>query len=89
MTVKFGIKIGAMLSSLVLGLVCFVGCNSDDPATPPPGAGAASRLIASQSPRHRSPTTRSERKGHPRADSILVSGAHPRADLVHETISSA
>ena len=37
---KFGIKVGAMLSSLVLGLVCFVGCNSDE-ATPPAGAGAA------------------------------------------------
>ena len=30
MTVKFGIKLGAMLSSLVLALVCFVGCNSDE-----------------------------------------------------------
>ena len=42
MTVKFGIKVGAMLSSVVLGLVCFVGCNSDE-ATPPitPGPGAS------------------------------------------------
>lgn len=37
MTVKFGIKVGAMLSSLVLALVCFVGCNSDE-TTPAPGA---------------------------------------------------
>jgi hypothetical protein len=34
--VKFGIKVGAMLSSMVLALVCFVGCNSDE-ATPPAG----------------------------------------------------
>ena len=40
MTVKFGIKVGAMLSSLVLALVCFVGCNSDE-TTPAPGGGAA------------------------------------------------
>jgi hypothetical protein len=38
-TVKFGIKVGAMLSSLVLALVCFIGCNSDE-TTPPPAAGA-------------------------------------------------
>lgn len=36
MTVKFGIKVGAMLSSLVLALVCFVGCNADEPAASTP-----------------------------------------------------
>ena len=36
---KFGIKVGAMLSSFVLALVCFAGCNSDE-AAPAPGGGA-------------------------------------------------
>ncbi len=40
MKVNFGIKISAMLSSLVLGLICFVGCNSDEP-TPATGTGPA------------------------------------------------
>jgi hypothetical protein len=39
--VKFGIKVGAMLSSFVLALVCFAGCNSDDTAPAPAGGGAA------------------------------------------------
>ena len=34
MKLKLGIKVGVMLSTLVLGLVCFVGCNSEE-ATPP------------------------------------------------------
>jgi hypothetical protein len=36
------LKIGIMLSSLVLGLVCFVGCNSEETPTPPatPSGGA-------------------------------------------------
>jgi hypothetical protein len=38
--VKFGIKVGAMLSSVVLSLVCFVGCNSDE-GTPAAGTGPA------------------------------------------------
>jgi hypothetical protein len=38
-TVKFGLKVGAMLSSLVLALVCFVGCNSDEGAAPAAGTG--------------------------------------------------
>ena len=40
MTVKFGLKVGAMLSSLVLSLVCFVGCNSDETAPAKDGPGA-------------------------------------------------
>ena len=30
MKLKLGIKVGVMLSTLVLGLVCFVGCNSEE-----------------------------------------------------------
>ena len=31
-TVKLGLKVGLMLSSLVLSFACFVGCNSDETA---------------------------------------------------------
>jgi hypothetical protein len=48
--VKFGIKISAMLSSLVLGLVCFAGCNSDDTA-PAPGAKADAGKPATPTPK--------------------------------------
>ena len=46
MKLNLGTKVGVMLSSLVLGLVCFVGCNSEEtpapstPATTGPGAKA-------------------------------------------------
>ncbi len=37
---KLGLKVGLMLSSLVLSFACFVGCNSDEGAAPAPGAKA-------------------------------------------------
>jgi hypothetical protein len=45
--VQSGIKVGMMLSSLVLSLGCFVGCNSDEPAT---GAGATKATDTAKPP---------------------------------------
>jgi hypothetical protein len=62
--VKFGIKVGAMLSSLVLALVCFVGCNSDE-STPAPaggGTGAGAAAKPSNTPATPPTTTKPEDK---------------------------
>jgi hypothetical protein len=51
--VKFGLKVGAMLSSLVLSFVSFVGCNSDDtaPATGPGATKPATDKPAADKPK--------------------------------------
>ena len=60
---KFGIKVGAMLSSLVLALVCFIGCNADEP-TPPAttGPGAASTGKPATTPATTTPAPKVDEK---------------------------
>jgi hypothetical protein len=60
--VKFGIKAGVLLSSLVLALVFVVGCNSDEPTPPVGGAGAGAAKPADAGKPITPPTTKPDDK---------------------------